>query len=550
MSREVETMILRFRDLGIDPGTTIRAHREKIAQNGYTWWGWWSKFGEKVPVEVFAELAQRADEGGGIDVFLLDSGHHEVRKARLTEIFFKPNLARGPAPEQGARTPDYYKDTKLFAWLKLTEIDEHPREPGVVRDLTYVGVDPFFESAPNPYRKFSGQRVGSIDELIAQNRTIWFVRRYRDGDRTEPLPEVDEAAPYRTPFPKSWAASSSNALLVVSDLHFGKHAFPMDESASKTTLALRLERDLKDLGVRDLAGVIVAGDLSWKADPAEFEQALTFFRQLRSWSTLDFSHYVVCPGNHDLRFSEDPSDKNQPVTTAPEEARRAYAELYRKLFDHPPGTHLSMGRQFLLGGGQRIEIAALNSSLLKQERGIFQGHGFLGAQQLDEAAGELGWASRSELRHLGGKGNERRAYRIVVVHHHLVPVPFRETPYPEHRTSVVFDAEALVRWIVDHQVDMVIHGHMHEPFLSKLARPIPRAEDGAPWHELVIVGLGSTGVSDDHLPAADRNNTYALLEFGRDSVTLRLRRIDPKGELRDERKDVWKHELAYPAAVL
>lgn len=549
MSNAVETIILRFRDLGIDPGTTIRTHREMISDHGYAWWGWWSKFGEKIPVEVFAELAKRANDRGGIEIFLVDSGRHEVRKAKLSAISRMEHLAPGPAPEQGARTPVYYNDQRLLAWFKLTQIDEHPLSSDAVRGLSYVSVDAFFESSPNPYRKFSGQRIASLEELIDQNRTIWFVRPSRADDRTEPLAEVDEVAPYRTPFPKSWAASSSYALLVLSDLHFGKHAFPMAESASEAPLSQRLERDLRDLGIRDLAGVIVAGDLSWKADPAEFGDALTFFRQLRTWSTLELSHYLVCPGNHDLRFSEDPSDKNQPVSVAPEDARLAYVQFYRTLLEHPPDQHLSMGRRFLLGSGQRVEIAALNSSLLKQERGLFQGHGFLGAQQLDEAAGELGWASRSELRHLASKSDGRRAYRIVVVHHHLVPVPFRETPYPEHRTSVVFDAEALVRWIVDRQVDMVIHGHMHEPFLCKLARPIPRAEDGAPWHELVVVGLGSAGVTGDHLPTTDRVNTYGLLEFGRDSVTLRLRRIDPGGALRDEQKDVWKHELAYPAAV-
>jgi hypothetical protein len=58
---DVETLILRFRDLPPVNGETIALHNEIARkETGYVWWGWWHKGGEQVPLEEFADLARRA----------------------------------------------------------------------------------------------------------------------------------------------------------------------------------------------------------------------------------------------------------------------------------------------------------------------------------------------------------------------------------------------------------------------------------------------------------------------------------------------------------
>ncbi len=563
-STEVKTLILRFRDLGgIKRGDTIAFHRALIEEHGYTWWGWWHKFGERAPVTVFNELATRVRADGPIKAFLLDSGAHEIRGAEIAKFELELDGSLRDSPEKN-KTPEYYRDSRFLAWYKLSHIDASPSDPEIVRQYTYVDIAEFFDTAESKFRQYDGARVKSLIQLLDQNRTIWFVRDHREGDREKPLKVADETSPHRTPFSKAWVASHSNSVLLLSDLHFGHHAFPTgssDPSPSEAPLALRLEDELKLLNKKEIAGALIAGDLSWRAEKTELEQAIEFFRSIRSWSTLEWPHFVVCPGNHDLRFSDDPAEKDVPVSVFDEKASANYANFYRELFQHDPNASLSMGKRFLLGGGQRVEVAALNSSLLQQlaptgegedKQVVFQGHGFIGGSQLKSVAEGMGWPDRSEViqRNQALQPDQRpfpRPFRIAMVHHHLVPVTYSEKPYPQHRTSVVFDAEALVRWIVDHQVDLVIHGHMHEPFLCQIARPIPGAED-EPWHSFVVLGLGSAGVADDHL-WGEKRNTYGVLDFRRDGYTVILRRVDPTGEIKDESKEVFSVTIPYTEAV-
>ena len=121
-----------------------------------------------------------------------------------------------------------------------------------------------------------------------------------------------------------------------------------------------------------------------------------------------------------------------------------------------------------------VDIVALNSSLLQQhpnfqvdESGnvtspLFQGQGFLGADQLDVAAREFRWDTSAF--------SPLRALRVVVLHHHIVPVTEAEVAVAGGNYSMVLDAERLTRWLVRHRVNLVLHGHQHQPFSVAIRR--------------------------------------------------------------------------------
>ena len=44
--------------------------------------------------------------------------------------------------------------------------------------------------------------------------------------------------------------------------------------------------------------------------------------------------------------------------------------------------------------------------------------------------------------------------------------------------SVALDAEAITRWLVEHRVNLVVHGHMHQPFIAEVSRPVTPATPG------------------------------------------------------------------------
>jgi 3',5'-cyclic AMP phosphodiesterase CpdA len=227
-------------------------------------------------------------------------------------------------------------------------------------------------------------------------------------------------------------------------------------------LASALERDLKTLEATSLAGVLVTGDLTWRASEEESELVREFLRGVQSWSKLTDYQIVLCPGNHDVRFSDDPGDLEKEVTVAPDEARASYEHLYEDLYNLVPNEFISLGRRFLLSRTFSVEVASINSSLLEQSPGAFQGDGFVGDPQLNDVAAQFGWEE-------GDRGP--RPYGMVMLHHHVVPVTYREIPEKGRSYSVVLDAGALTRWAARYRIDLILHGHMHQPSAARLDVP-------------------------------------------------------------------------------
>ncbi|HEY2738429.1 MAG TPA: hypothetical protein VGK45_08490, partial [Thermoanaerobaculia bacterium] len=174
VDQEVKILVLRFRDLVTQPGATIASHQEKIQEHGFVWWGWWNKAGETIPDDVFRELHKQATSTEGLSLFLLDSGRHELYTAIATEIYWSPVRARIPSRDKEA-TPSYYSHQEYLAWFRLTQISSVP-DASVLGRFSYVEIDQFFEAGTSRYMPFSGKRVYSIEEMIQQNRTIWFLR--------------------------------------------------------------------------------------------------------------------------------------------------------------------------------------------------------------------------------------------------------------------------------------------------------------------------------------------------------------------------------------
>lgn len=515
-SPEIKTLILRFRDLVTRPGDTIAQHQAIAEKQGLVWWGWWNKAGETVPDETFRAIAEAAESPQGLEILLLDSDRGQLFGALCKELRWdartRPLDAPGPSPS-------YYRDRSCLAWFQFESIGADPLPESILNRYSYVKVPEFFEAGESGYGAFYGKRIDSVRELLQQNRTIWFARDAQPGDPVHSISLLDSHRIEPSDFPREPLVSASTDLLWVSDLHFsddGHHAFPLHSDDSSRTAWASVERSLRENSIPNVAGVIASGDFAWKAAASEFEKARSFFDGAKSWGMKSYD-FLICPGNHDIAFSDDPADKDQPVSVARDVARAAFESFYQDLFFKKPNQFLSCGRRFLLGGAIPVEVACLNSSLLDQQKDLFQGHGFVGDDQMDDAAKQLGWEPQS---------TRPRAVRIVVLHHHLLPVTYREIPLRQRQYSVTLDAEALTRWLLLHEVDVVLHGHQHQPFYTNVLRPIDLEVDPSRLHDLAIVGLGSTGVRLDHLGEI-KNNMFAVLSFGPREVLFRFFSIHP-----------------------
>jgi len=540
---EAETMILRFRDLSTPEGKTVERHSD-IARgpDGYAWWGWWAKGGERVPAELFGELLAKAQRTEGLALYLLDSGRGRLYRATCRGIEWNPVAGKlRPSPEP-AKTPEYYRAEEKLAWFKLGPIEPCDID---ITEFAYVRVDAFFISQPSRYKLFYGKRIFSAQELIQQNRSIWFIRKAQPSDPRHQVSLLDGAALSPENFPKNFIQAESRSLLWLSDLHFTEgehnhHAFPLDP---KHDSRLSLDRALKaalERRYRDprLGGVIISGDITWKAAPGEFQQAREFIGRTMSWADVKPFHFSLCPGNHDVAWSIRPDDKEAEIKAARGKAQEAYAGFYADLFNLTPSEYLSCGRRFLLGGVYPVEIVCLNSSVLEQRPGVFQGHGFVGHAQLEEVEREFGWSKHDEQSESGAG----QPFRIVVLHHHLVPVTYREQPDPRTIYSVVLDSEAVMRWVVQHRVNLVLHGHMHQPFCVRLSKPVRDhlQDEVTQWHDFHVIGMGSTGVKREHLGTGGQN-TFGVLRFEALGVTVEVNSVSDA----DVSKPLWSVQVPY-----
>jgi hypothetical protein len=180
-----------------------------------------------------------------------------------------------------------------------------------------------------------------------------------------------------------------------------------------------------------------------------------------------------------------------------------------------------------------VDIVSLNSSLLQQHSDALQGQGFVGGPQLIEAAEGMRWSNDR---------SRARAYRICMIHHHVVPILHREHPEYGYAASVVHDAGALLRWLAENEVDLVLHGHMHLPSVVKhrIALDYPKLNT---WHEVTIAALGSSGVTGSHRPNV--HNSYGLIEFKRDGVKITVRAISADEAILPAQREVYSVLLPY-----
>ncbi len=541
---EVETLILRFRDLATDFGETIQRHHAICKQEGRVFWGWWHKAREHVPPAAFDAINERAGDVG-VPIFLFNAHQRRIHAARLAKIHYQPDAEPHHSPMPWL-TPAYYRGRRCKAWFELSDLQTTELPFSALDGLVQVSVAEFFRGEEPPeFVRLHGVELGGPGVLDEQNRTIWFARHTAPGEKPKSLDavvgarrEVSRPVGAEANFPRDFFLTKGRRLLWLSDLHFAKgvhrehhgFAYQHDEKPYRYNLHHEIERVLDHHDVLlDVEGLIVSGDLTWKADPEEFREAGIFLRELVELTGKpgvedQAARIAMCPGNHDLSYSKEPWRKDSTVQAAAPVARQGYEQLYAELFGISPNEYLCMGRRFLLGGAIPVEIVCLNSSFLQQTPQVFAGHGFLGEDQLRHAARAAGWAQASDTR-------APRAIRIVVVHHHLLPVIHQLEPHGGSSYSTPLDAERLANWVVEHQVDLVLHGHMHEPFCVELHRGATVQSPPETWHHFAVVGLGSTGVSLEHR-SSGTPNLAATLEFGSRSIDIEMFEILPSGPVR------------------
>ncbi|MFC6085000.1 metallophosphoesterase [Sphaerisporangium aureirubrum] len=288
-------------------------------------------------------------------------------------------------------------------------------------------------------------------------------------------------------------------ILHVSDTQFGQyHRFGAEDS-----LARNIIRDLERLNSKEQAPkpdlMILSGDITERARPDEFREALAFIDEICTVTGLGRERVVVVPGNHDVSwpwskvyFAEcEALDMPPAVPYAKKWAN--YQQFAAEL--HGP-TDFTEERPYRLHRFHdlRVAVAAMNSTIMESHRAEDH-YGWCGDQQLRWFAGELG--------RLDGD------LRIGVLHHNA-------------RRKAVADNENLrdedaLSAILHGKVDLLLHGHTHEG-----------KEDRLPNGTLVLA-TGSAAITEDWRPG-ETPNQYQILHVQAQAVTRWARQWDGKRE--------------------
>lgn len=512
------SMVLRFRDL---VASTIIEHRNLIEKYGYVWWGWWNKPDEKIPWRTFTKFQDIIREEGSLNIYLIDSGNKLLYKAQLLEIDSakEKEVKQCREPE---KAPEYYGSAEYKVWFRFVKIEDAEIEE--IRNWTYDEASEFLDDPTGS--EFQDKRVFNVQEMLNRHhRTIYFIKPYNEDQHEDyfiefvpsigvkkRIEDVKVVPPIESKdFITEPIFRKSTYILHLSDLHLSTkhHKFTRDPKRVDRPLVDQLEEYLKDQ--KPPAAVIISGDFTWQGLSKEFDLAKDFISHLQSQIDLRPEHFVIVPGNHDIQWSEqseDAYDLGKPVTNPPEQAEKNYREFLKEIVGFEPNEFCSMGRRYILGNYIALDIIGLNSCRLEQEH--FAGYGYVGLDQLNKAVDSMNWEHEKD----------RVRYRILAVHHHVIPVTSVEEAKYDMRYSLTLDAAQLTYRALALGVNLLAHGHTHQPFASGISRAA-RGSVLSPSHALAIHAAGSAGVKREHIGAIGKNS-FSLYQFDEEGIKVQI----------------------------
>jgi 3',5'-cyclic AMP phosphodiesterase CpdA len=160
--------------------------------------------------------------------------------------------------------------------------------------------------------------------------------------------------------------------------------------------------------------IVASGDLTHRGRRDQHERAARF---LRSFGLP----VIAVPGNHDMPY------------TFPARFTRTFAEFERE-WQTPEPTYSS----------PELHVVGLNSARPYRHQG-----GALRDAQLEDAARRLGEAPET-------------AYRVVVLHHHMIGAPWRAA-----RKRPVSHRNRVLGALVEAGADLIVAGHIHQASVSE-----------------------------------------------------------------------------------
>ena len=151
-----ELLVLRFRDLSVEPGQTIVQHRRAIAAHDQCWWGWWARRQEINPKQMLSMLEYPRE------IALYDTDQARIYSAECLEARGYESEVLSPRPDW---TPTYYNNRRLRAWFRFLDIEDASADLLISRRCILTAN----EAVEN------GWLIRSLDDLRRSETTMWLL---------------------------------------------------------------------------------------------------------------------------------------------------------------------------------------------------------------------------------------------------------------------------------------------------------------------------------------------------------------------------------------
>jgi Icc protein len=241
----------------------------------------------------------------------------------------------------------------------------------------------------------------------------------------------------------------------LSDIHCGGDRF--DEHL--------LERVVREINQLRPDLVVVPGDLTGNGYRDEYERARTHL------DVLECEHVVVVPGNHDSR--------NVGYVH--------FVEFFGERWDK---RELTLGASQDAAGQDRVRVVSVDSSKPDLDDGEVGRHRY-------------GWL----IEQLGDPDDD--VFKIVAIHHHLVGIPTTG-----RERNIVLDAGDMLEILSHYDVDLVLAGHKHVPYVWPIGGML-----------ICTSGTASTWRTRASIPPS-----FNVVRINRDCVCVEI--VDSDGEER------------------
>lgn len=457
------SVALRFRDTtpGVD---TIELHQEILEARGAVWWGWWKKDFEDGHSDFFKNATEE------IGLLILDRSTSRMFLAHSRERM----IASDDHPDLSL-VPSYYHHSanEVHGWFNLISIE-----------------------------------AVEYDEEVAN--------RFGDGTAIV-LEEAFE--PAQSDEGNDRALTAQSSILVLSDLHFGpdyeflKQGEVSPIGSEKRTLTECLVSDLRQKGLYDdIGAVMVTGDFTsnGKWEDQDIADIAGELNALATELEIDIRSFLALPGNHDgVRYPEN-WDGDVAKLAVDNQVSFKHERDFRFFLNHLQGRDIQEPLEYV----ERIRLK--NADVLI---GVLNSCRILATSWTEY--GYVGRSGIETIRELGTQTVTRPTFRVLGVHHHLLPVNQVESPQ-KNGVTLSLDASKILETAQEVGVHVAIHGHQHMPHLARyqsFSLTGSRQSKG-----LTVVSNGSAGVSAKRRPGEERN-TYCVITFSSDGVRLRMREL-------------------------